>query len=140
MNTLLLNQSNWDLTVDATGNIAMATDPYAPAQDAASACRVFLGEQWYDTTLGIPYFSQILGAFPPQFNLLKAWLVQTSETVPEVISAVAFITAFNRRSVGAQVQLTLTTGTAVFGTNAFGTLWYVNAISPQAAGSLAGGP
>ena len=143
MNTLLLSQNVWDLTVDAARNIAVASDPYAPAQDAASACRVFRREQWYDTTLGIPYFEQILGVPPPQFSLLKAHLVQTALTVPEVTSATCFITSFVRRTVGGQIQGTLASGqtfAVVFPALGSPAPWYVTAASPQAAGSTVGGP
>ena len=44
MNTLYLDPQSWDLVLDAAGNIAMAKDPYAKAQDVASACRLFSGE------------------------------------------------------------------------------------------------
>lgn len=36
MKTLLLDQKSWDLTLDAAGNIAVAAEPYAIAQDVAS--------------------------------------------------------------------------------------------------------
>lgn len=142
MNTLLLGLNTWDLTVDAMGNIAMATDPYAPAQDAASACRLFQGELWYDTTQGIPYFQRILGTFPPA-SYVRAQLEAAALTVPEVITAQAFLTSFVNRNLGGQVQLTLTSGaTAIIGTSGVqGSLpWYVTAASPQASGSLEGGP
>ncbi|QHC34168.1 hypothetical protein [Komagataeibacter xylinus] len=61
MNTLLLDRSTWDLLLDASGNIAVASDVYAIAQDISSAVRVFLGECWYDTTQGMPYRQNILG-------------------------------------------------------------------------------
>ena len=64
-NTLLLDQSAWDLVIDSAGNIAMATPPYALAQDVASAVRLFLGELWYNTPKGIPYFEDVLGQLPP---------------------------------------------------------------------------
>ncbi len=60
MNTLLLDQVTWDLAVDTSGNIAVAADPYSQAQDAASSIKTFAGEVYYDTTRGIPYFTQIL--------------------------------------------------------------------------------
>ena len=65
MKTLLLDRTQWDLVQDANGNIALATEPYARAQDVASACRLFRGELWYDTAAGIPYFEDILGKSPP---------------------------------------------------------------------------
>ena len=54
MNTLYLDPQSWDFVLDAAGNIAMAKDPYAKAQDVSSACRLFAGELYYDTEKGIP--------------------------------------------------------------------------------------
>lgn len=51
--TLKLN-SDWDITIDSSGNIATISDESATAQDVASACQVFYGECYYDNTLGIP--------------------------------------------------------------------------------------
>ena len=44
MNTLYLDPQSWDLALDVAGNIALAKDPYAKAQDVASAARLFVGE------------------------------------------------------------------------------------------------
>ncbi|KWO46699.1 hypothetical protein, partial [Burkholderia territorii] len=65
MRTLLLDRTAWDLVLNAFGDIATATDPYQFAQDAASAIRTFRSECWYDTTLGLPYWQNILGQLPP---------------------------------------------------------------------------
>ena len=54
MNTLYLDPQSWDLVLDTAGNIALAKDPYAKAQDVASACRLFAGELYDDTEKGIP--------------------------------------------------------------------------------------
>jgi hypothetical protein len=40
----LLDRSTSDLALDASGNIAVASAPYALAHDAASAIRLFAGE------------------------------------------------------------------------------------------------
>ena len=109
MKTLLLNPTTWDLVIDASGNIAVADGPYALAQDAASAIKLFLSELWFDTTQGVPYFEQILGR-PPNISLLKAKLSTAAKTVPGVVSAVVFITAFTDRGVRGQVQVTSSTG------------------------------
>lgn len=110
MDTLLLDIDVWDLTLDAAGNIAVASEPYSLAQDAASAIKTFLGECYYNTTLGVPYDTQIFGQ-PLQLSLLKALLVDAAKTVPDVASAVCFITAFTERGVSGQVQVTsVTTG------------------------------
>jgi len=110
MNTLLLDPETWDLVIDAAGNIAMATQPYSIAQDVASACRLFSGELWYDTAKGVPYFEQILGENPP-LSLIKAEIVKAALTVPNVVSAQCFISAFDGRSITGQVQVVDTFGT-----------------------------
>lgn len=110
MNTLLLDPETWDLVIDAAGNIAMATQPYSIAQDVASACRLFSGELWYDTAKGVPYFEQILGKNPP-LSLIKAEIVKAALTVPNVVSAQCFISAFDGRSITGQVQVVDTFGT-----------------------------
>ena len=108
--TIYLNPSSWDLAIDANGNIASASEPYALAQDAASACRTFLGECYFDTTIGIPYSTEVLGR-DPSIPLLKSYLVNAALTVPDVVSAQAFITeVYGSRSVGGQVQITDSSG------------------------------
>lgn len=109
MKTMLLSPSTWDLVADAANNIAVADDPYALAQNAASAIRLFLGEQWYNTTIGVPYFQQILGK-PPNIPLMKAKFVAAALTVPGVVSATVFIISITDRGVRGQVQVAGATG------------------------------
>lgn len=109
MNTLLLDSKTWDLVVDASGNIAMASEPYAIAQDVASAIRMFQGEYYYDTTQGVPYWTQLLGQ-APSIPLLKAKLVAAALTVPGVVKARCFLSSITNRSVSGQVQFIDTTG------------------------------
>jgi len=109
MQTLLLDSDSWDLVADAAGNIAVASEPYSLAQDAASNMRLFQGELYFDTTQGIPYFSQVLGYTPP-LSLLKAYLVQAALQVPGVVSAKCFITSWVDRVVSGQVQITDSSG------------------------------
>ncbi len=61
MKTLLLDRSTWDFVLDANGNIAVASDPYSQAQDAASEIKTFSGAVYYDTRMGLPYWRDILG-------------------------------------------------------------------------------
>lgn len=105
MKTLLLTTDTWDLVVDASGNIAIADEPYALAQDAASAIRLFQGELYYDTTQGIPYFEQILGKAPP-ISLMKAYFNRAALTVPGVVTAKTFIQSWTDRTITGQVQVT----------------------------------
>lgn len=112
MKTLLLNPSSWDLTLDASGNIALAAEPYAIAQDVASACRLFIGELWFDTTQGVPYFQRILGLLPPA-SLVKSLLEKAALTVPGVFTATCVISTFNNRELTGQIQITTSSGTFV---------------------------
>ena len=101
-NTLLLDQTVWDLVLDSAGNIAMAQPAYALAQDVASAIKLFLGELWYDTTKGIPYFEEVLGELPP-LSLLIGHMEKAALTVPGVVSAQCIISAFANRQIDGQV-------------------------------------
>lgn len=109
MNTLLLDQTRWDLVLDAAGNIAMATEPYAIAQDVASAIRLFRGELYYNTVPGVPYFEQILGN-QPSISFMKAQFVKAALTVPGVVAATCFISAIDDRTLHGQIQVTATDG------------------------------
>jgi len=108
--TLLLDQETWDLTVDAQGNIAVASEPYSLAQDAASAIKTFLGEEYFDTTVGIPYLTQIFGISPPPLTLIKESFITAALTVPGVVSAQVFITALTQRGLSGQVQIVSSSG------------------------------
>ncbi len=109
MKTLLLTQDAWDLCLDATGNIAVASDPYSVAQDVASRVKLFAGELWYDTTQGIPYFGEILGQFPP-VEFMRAQFIAAALQVPEVVSAECYFTAITDRKLSGQIQFTTSSG------------------------------
>jgi len=104
MNTLLLALNDWDLVLDINGNIAMATNPYAIAQDVASAVKTFLGELYYDTSQGVPYFQNILGQRPP-LRLVKSQIEKAALTVPEVVSARCLFASFGDRALVGQIQV-----------------------------------
>lgn len=108
--TLYLSPDTWDLALDSSGNIAVAANPYELAQDSASAIRTFLGECWYDTTVGVPYWSQILGKWPP-IELVKARIAQAAMTVPGIVAAKVYIASMNNRTVTGQVHVTDSAGT-----------------------------
>lgn len=102
--TLLLNTLAWDLALDVSGNIALATEPYAQAQDAASSIRTFASEVYYDQARGMPYWAQILGQ-SPSASLLKAKVEQNALLVPGVVQARAYLTGYANRRVTGQVQI-----------------------------------
>lgn len=102
MNTLLLDLTDWDLVADSNGNIAMATAPYSRAQDVASYIRTFEGECYYNTDIGIPYFSQILGHTPP-ITLFQEYMADAAEEVPGVERAECTVQSLVDRTVSGQV-------------------------------------
>jgi hypothetical protein len=99
--------------LDARKNIAVASDPYSQAQDAGSAIKTFLGECYYDTTRGVPYWNranpaaqgQVLGKSPP-ISYVEQLFKQAALGVPGVVAAVALIGAIEGRVLAGQVQIT----------------------------------
>lgn len=86
--TLLLDQSAWDLVLDSNRNIALAGPPYSLAQDVASSVRTFLGECYYNTKLGVPYFDN------SPASLLTQQISAQALTVPGVVTAQTVVTSF----------------------------------------------
>lgn len=109
MKTILLDSANWDMTIDASGNMAVASDPYSQAQDAASGIKLFAGELYYNTTLGVPYFASILGKFPP-LEYIRSTYVLAALAVPGVTAAVCYFSSFKARRLKGQVQITDSAG------------------------------
>lgn len=87
MKTLFLRPDTWDLVLDNNGNLAVADQTYAQAQDIASACRVFRGDQYYDQTVGIPYLEEILGKGRYSLALYRKYLEDAALSVSGVVSA-----------------------------------------------------
>ena len=116
MNTLTLTQPGtvtpWDLTVDGSGNLAMSTGAPALAQDVASAISTFLGEVYYDTTIGVPYFSRVFGQ-PFSRSIASSLLKQAALQVPGVITAKVIINSYANRKLSGAVEFTDATGQAL---------------------------
>lgn len=104
MKTLLLDNSAWDLVLDAKGDIALADNPYAIAQDVSSAIRTFLGECWYDTTKGIPYWQEIMGKYPP-IGFMRKKIEEVALTIPEVAESQVIFVSFTDRELTGQVKI-----------------------------------
>jgi hypothetical protein len=103
VNSLYLDPGTWDLTVDSAANIAMCSEPYRLAQDAATAIRTFTGDCYYNQTLGLPYWTDILGRFP-SLELLKSLMVDQALAVPGIVESKVYLSSANR-VVSGQVQV-----------------------------------
>ena len=124
MQTLLLDRAEWDLVLDSAGNIAVASEPYSLGQDAASAVKTFsdggpggVGECYFDTTLGVPYFTEIFRGPPASVSRIKQLFVDAALTVPGVSSARCFIAQVSGRMLLGQVQVTPQSGAPVQAAN-----------------------
>lgn len=104
--TLFLRPDNWDLELDASGNIAVATSVYQQAQDIASAGRTFTGDLYYDTATGIPYDTEILGQTGFPLALYKMYLEEAAKSIDGVVSAQALVRAEDRRHVTGAIVFT----------------------------------
>lgn len=138
MRSLALN-AGWDLYADSRGNIATLTGVDAVLQDVCTACRLFFGELWYDTTQGVPY-GNIL-AERPAAEFVRTQIRAAAMTVPTVTNAVVTFTSFTGRALGGTIEVTIqatpaatATGFVNFGAsqNQRGPVpWYVNAAIGQ---------
>ncbi|MDG6828536.1 hypothetical protein Q7267_08580 [Glaesserella parasuis] len=105
MDTLFLHPERWDLMLDDEGNIAYTKDPYAKAQDVASAIKLFKGELYYDKAKGIPYFEETLGK-KQSLALYQYRLEKAALSVPEVVSVKASIQSNADRTVTGFIKFT----------------------------------
>lgn len=101
--TLLLDRATNDLCLDAYGNIALASEPYSQVQDVASEAKVWLGEAYYDTTIGVPYRLVFEGGSP--VSILEPFMEAAAKRVPGVDSATAILDDAVNRSVDGQIQI-----------------------------------
>lgn len=103
--SLLLDPRSWDLVLDGYGNIATAPAPYSLAQTAANALRTFLGEPWYATDAGVPYWEAILGR-PASLPVVQAKLQEAAMTVEGVVAASVALSALTDRTLTGIVYVT----------------------------------
>ena len=61
--TLKLND-RWDIYLNGSGNIDVATEAYATAQDVANAIRLFRNDAYFAWNEGVPHFALNLGVYP----------------------------------------------------------------------------
>lgn len=104
--SLLLDTETWDLTLNASNDIARADPPYAVSQDMSCQVRQWKGEFIYDSNDGVPLAS-ILGQ-SPNLGVMKSDFIAAAAQVPATSNVKAFIQAITDRRVQGQVQATVT--------------------------------
>lgn len=108
MKTLFLHPKTWDLAKDTQGNIAIATEEYQQAQDIASSCRVFLGDDYYNKNDGIPYLQSIMGKSGYPVSLYQRHLFERSMLVKDVVSVDVNLQPIEDRIVKGSITFTNT--------------------------------
>jgi len=109
--SLPLSNADWDLTLDSSGDLSMATPDESLAQDVACAIRTFLGECWYDVSLGMPYFQSIFGKRPPS-SFVKARIVAAAKTAQDISGVDVTAIALSNRAITGTVVVTRIGSTA----------------------------
>lgn len=110
MQTLLLDRTSWDLVLDQNRNIAVASDPYSVIQDVCTAIRMFAGECWYDTTIGVGYLTGVMGTAQP-VGIFATQAEAAALTVPEVVKAKCSLAQVGAsRNLTGYVLITLESG------------------------------
>ena len=111
MTTLSLN-SNWDLMIDNNGNIALITDEQEIAQNVATSCRVFKGEEPFDVERGIPYKTQIMGEYPDS-NILNAYFEKEAKRISGVENITVLNSGFVNRTLYPDIEIQTETGSII---------------------------
>ena len=105
MKTIFLDPNTWNLAVDSGGNIAVADDPYALAQNVSCAVRTFRGEVPSDLDYGIPYRESVLGSAYDAVAVRKHH-EDIAKTVSGVTNALAVIDSFEHRVPSGFIKIT----------------------------------
>lgn len=114
MYTLLLN-NQWDIQLDANGNIATTNGAYAIAQNCANAVRLYTNDAYFDRQRGIPHKQVELGnKATVSRSVLTNRIKKACLAVTGVISAEVILEYDEQtRTYGGEVVITTDTDTKV---------------------------
>ena len=110
--TSLALTEGWDITLDAAGNLAVASGAARIAQDVACYERTFYGEPWFATQDGVPYLQNELAELPP-LELVRERANRRALEVPDVAEAATVLTTLEDRVLHGVIYVTDATGEAV---------------------------
>lgn len=101
--------NDWDLCLDAFGNLETRNDDAAICQDVSCALRLFTNDSYYEPTKGIPYLSIALGVTPFE-SLVRSELTNTAKSVNGVLDASVEELTIKNRSLSAEMKCLTTSG------------------------------
>lgn len=108
--SLQLDADSWDIGLDDTGALAVASEEHTILQDACAAAQTWLGEVHYDQSLGVSYEDAVLSGQTPS-AFYAADVENAVQAVPGVAAATCHLLApqKDRQHTGILV-ITTTTG------------------------------
>lgn len=84
---LLLNNDDWDIYIDGTGQLAVTpSDDYNIAQMVANEVKLFFGEGWYDRSQGLPHFAVTFIA-NPNLSLIRMLILNHVNDIEGVVES-----------------------------------------------------
>lgn len=108
--TLYLDPSTWDLTLDETGQIAVAREDYATMQSVSNEVRLWTNDAYFQAERGIPYVPLELGQPSENTVELRSYVRTAAGRVEDVreIRSVE-ITSFDVKTRTLSGSVTFTT-------------------------------
>lgn len=106
----LLLDTNWDITLDAAGNLAVADENYSIAQEVANAVKLFTNDAYFDTQAGIPHFEISLKR-NVSASVVRARIKEAAENVEGVKTANVNIIDIDNDTLQAEILLKLDNNT-----------------------------
>lgn len=95
---LALSNTEWDIYLDASGNIAVLEEPSELlAQRIRHRLQTFRGECFLDRDVGVPYYSEILRK-NPDLSRVRSLLASVISAVPGVVKILSLNLDFKRKS------------------------------------------
>lgn len=107
-----------DLSLTASNDLATVDLAAGTKQDILTALRVYLGEWFLDTTVGVPYYQTIFVKNPDQ-ALVNAAFINTISKVPGVIAITAFSTTTNSLTRLMEISFTVRTTSGIIDYSGF---------------------
>lgn len=101
--------NDWDLYLDAFGNLETCNDDEAICQDASCALRLFTNDSYYEPSKGIPYLDIVLSVSPFE-SLVRSELINTAKSVDGVLDASVEDFTVEKRSLKLKMKCLTTNG------------------------------
>ena len=103
---------DWDITLTASGRLALKRGSQAVAQNVASATRLFTGDACFNKADGVPHFGVELGLRPKE-SVIRSRLNAAALSVPEAAEAKTVITRLEDRGLQGEITETTTEGETI---------------------------